>query len=175
MMNLATAVLLQQASDILTELMNDNKLSEYRSDIIIISEKFQTLNKRLNRTYKQRYSETVNNIADLTLQQVREARIISMQHLVSKIKYECLEQSAKSIQVSLFINYALEIHKSTSSKNKMFTNDMNEIIEATQRFLTKYDCQLNKGEVLHDIEICQPIYKKMLKIIFEEIKKINNY
>ena len=62
-MNITTAVLLQQAQDILTELMIDNKLSEYRSDIIIISEKFQTLNKRLNRTYKQRYSETVNNIA----------------------------------------------------------------------------------------------------------------
>ena len=52
-MNITTAVLLQQAQDILTELMIDNKLSEYRSDIIIISEKFQTLNKRLNRTYKQ--------------------------------------------------------------------------------------------------------------------------
>lgn len=173
-MNITTAVLLQQAQDILTELMNDNKLSEYRSDIIIISEKFQTLNKRLNRTYKQRYSETVNNIADLTLQQVREARIVSMQYLVTKIKYECLEQAAKSIQLSLFINYALEIHKGTS-KNKMFTSDMIEILEYTQRFLSKYDCQLNKDEVLSDIEICQPIYKKMLKIIFDEIKKINNY
>lgn len=173
-MNIATAVLLQQAADILTELMIDIKLSEYRSDIIIISEKFQTLNKRLNRTYKQRYSETINNIADLTLQQVREARIVSMQYLVSKIKYECLEQAAKSIQIFVFVNDALEIHKNTSSKNKMFTNDMIEIIDATQRFLTKYDCQLNKDEVLHDIEICQPIYKRMYEVIFKEIKRYAN-
>lgn len=172
-MNLTTAVLLQQASDILTELMIDNKLSEYRSDIIIISEKFQTLNKRLNRTYKQKYSDTVNNIADLTLQQVKEARVVSMQYLVSKIKYQYLEQAAKSIQLFVFVNDASEIYKSTSSNNKMFTNDMIAIIESVQRFLTKFDCQLNKDEVLHDIEICQPIYKKMYKIIFDEIKKNN--
>lgn len=171
-MNIATAVLLQHANDIKTELVNDLKLSEYRSDILIISEKFQTLNKRLNRTYNQRYSDTVNNISDLTLQQVREARIISLQYLVSKIKYECLEQAAKSIQLFVFVNDALELYKSTKNDGK-FTNDIQAIIEATQRFLTKYDCQLNRDEVLTDIEICQPIYRKMYKIIFDEIKKNN--
>lgn len=70
------------------------------------------------------------------------------------------------------MNDALDIHKGTSSKNKMFTNDMIAIIEATQRFLTKYDCKLNRDEVLHDIEICQPIYKKMYKVIFNEIKNV---
>lgn len=173
-MNIATSVLLQHANDIKTELVNDIKLSEYRSDILIISEKFQTLNKRMSRTYNQRYSETVNNIADLTLQQVREARIISLQYLVSKIKYDCLEQAAKSIQLFVFLSDALEIYKSTAINDQKFMNDIKAIIEATQRFLTKYDCQLNKDEVLHDIDICQPIYKKMYEIIFKEIKRYAN-
>ena len=170
MMNIATAVLIQHSQDIYTELVNDYNLSPYRSELVQISEHYQRLNKRLNRLFKQRYSDKVNDICDLTLQQVREARIVSQQYLVSRIKYEVLEQAAKSIQMTLFLHNAQEIYSATS-KNKDFKNDIESLIKAVQKYMTAFDCQLNKDEVIGDIDICQPIYKKMMTVIFNEIKK----
>ena len=55
MMNKATAVLLQHAHDIHIELVNDKSMNDYKIELLIIGEKFSTLNKRMNRLYKQRY------------------------------------------------------------------------------------------------------------------------
>lgn len=167
-MNQLTAIYLQHANDILTELLNDQKLTENKADLLLISEAFNTLNKRLNRLFEQRYSESINNICDLTLQQLHEARIVSQQYLVSRIKYEYLEQAAKAIQMGTFIDYAQTIYSKTS-KGKTFKRDIENIIKACNRFYANFDCQLNKDEVII-VKNCDYIYQKMYEIIKSKLK-----
>ena len=170
MMNKATAVLLQHANDIHTELVNDKSMNEYRTELLIIGEKFSTLNKRMNRLYKQRYSDKVNNIVDLTSQQMKEAFIVSQQYLSTKIKYNYLSQSAKAIQLVMLLDYAQYVYLKTT-KEVNFTSDFTDLIASVQRFMIKFDCQLNPEEIINDIPICIPIYKKMCDVIFENVRK----
>ena len=170
MMNIATAVLLQHANDLYTELVNDKSMNDYRTELLIIGEKFSTLNKRMNRLYKQRYSDKVNNIVDLTSQQIKEAFIVSQQYLSTKIKYNYLQQAAKAIQLVMLLDYAQYVYLKTT-KEVNFTSDFTDLIAAVQRFMIKFDCQLNPEEVIKDIPICIPIYKKMCDVIFENVKK----
>ena len=116
MMNKATAILLQHANDVYTDLNNDKSLKDYRTELLIIGEKFATLNKRMNRIYKQSYSDKINAICDLTSQQLIEAQIISQQYLVSKIKYNYLKQAAKAIQLSTLVDYAQYIYLKTTKE-----------------------------------------------------------
>ena len=167
-MNLATAVLLQHANDIYTELVNDPELKNHKTDLLIIGEKFATLNKRMNRTYKQRYSDNINELTDLTSQQIKEAFIISQQYLSGKIKYNYLKQAAKCIQLSMLLNYAQYLYFKTA-KEHLFMNDIIELIASVQRFLLGFDCQLSPDEEIRDIEICNPIYKKMCDVIAENL------
>ena len=168
MMNKATAVLLQHAHDIHTELVNDKSMNDYKSELLIIGEKFSTLNKRMNRLYKQRYSDKVNNIVDLTSQQLKEAFIVSQQYLSTKIKYNYLSQSAKAIQLVMLLDYAQYVYLKTT-KEVNFTSDFTDLIASVQRFMLKFDCQLNPDEVIKDIPICDPIYKKMCDLIRENL------
>ena len=170
MMNKATAVLLQHAHDIYTELVNDKSMNDYKSELLIIGEKFSTLNKRMNRLYKQRYSDKVNNIVDLTSQQMKEAFIVSQQYLSTKIKYNYLSQSAKAIQLVMLLDYAQYVYLKTT-KEVNFTSDFTDLIASVQRFMIKFDCQLNPEEIINDIPICIPIYKKMCDVIFENVRK----
>ena len=170
MMNKATAVLLQHANDIYTELVNDKSMNDYKSELLIIGEKFSTLNKRMNRLYKQRYSDKVNNIVDLTSQQMKEAFIVSQQYLSTKIKYNYLSQSAKAIQLVMLLDYAQYVYLKTT-KEVNFTSDFTDLIASVQRFMIKFDCQLNPEEIINDIPICIPIYKKMCDVIFENVRK----
>ena len=168
MMNKATAVLLQHANDIYTELVNDKSMNDYKIELLIIGEKFSTLNKRMNRLYKQRYSDIINNIVDLTSQQMKEAFIVSQQYLSTKIKYNYLSQSAKAIQLVMLLDYAQYLYLKTS-KEVNFTSDFTDLIASVQRFMLKFDCQLNPDEVIKDIPICDPIYKKMCDLIRENL------
>ena len=168
MMNKATAVLLQHANDIYTELVNDKSMNDYKIELLIIGEKFSTLNKRMNRLYKQRYSDKVNNIVDLTSQQMKEAFIVSQQYLSTKIKYNYLSQSAKAIQLVMLLDYAQYVYLKTT-KEVNFTSDFTDLIASVQRFMLKFDCQLNPDEVIKDIPICDPIYKKMCDLIRENL------
>ena len=168
MMNKATAVLLQHANDIYTELVNDKSMNDYKIELLIIGEKFSTLNKRMNRLYKQRYSDKVNNIVDLTSQQMKEAFIVSQQYLSTKIKYNYLSQSAKAIQLVMLLDYAQYVYLKTT-KEVNFTSDFTDLIASVQRFMLKFDCQLNPDEVIKDIPICDPIYKKMCDLICENL------
>ena len=170
MMNIATAVLLQHAHDIHIELVNDKSMNDYKSELLIIGEKFSTLNKRMNRIYKQRYSDKINNIVDMTSQQMKEAFIVSQQYLSTKIKYHHLSQAAKAIQLVMLLDYAQYVYLKTT-KEVNFTSDFTDLIAAVQRFMIKFDCQLNPDEVINDIPICIPIYKKMCDVIFENVKK----
>ena len=170
MMNKATAVLLQHANDIYTGLVNDKSMNDYKSELLIIGEKFSTLNKRMNRLYKQRYSDKVNNIVDLTSQQMKEAFIVSQQYLSTKIKYNYLSQSAKAIQLVMLLDYAQYVYLKTT-KEVNFTSDFTDLIASVQRFMIKFDCQLNPEEIINDIPICIPIYKKMCDVIFENVRK----
>jgi len=169
-MNKATAVLLQHAHDIHTELVNDKSMNDYKSELLIIGEKFSTLNKRMNRLYKQRYSDIINNIVDLTSQQMKEAFIVSQQYLSTKIKYNYLSQSAKAIQLVMLLDYAQYVYLKTT-KEVNFTSDFTDLIASVQRFMIKFDCQLNPEEIINDIPICIPIYKKMCDVIFENVRK----
>lgn len=168
MMNKATAILLQHANDVYTDLNNDKSLKDYRTELLIIGEKFATLNKRMSRIYKQSYSDKINDICDLTAQQLIEAQIISQQYLVSKIKYNYLKQAANAIQLSTLVDYAQYLYLKTTKEVK-FTNDITDLIAAVQRFILKFDCQLNPDEDIKDIEICTPIYKRMCDVIAENI------
>ena len=168
MMNKATAVLLQHANDIYTELVNDKSMNDYKIELLIIGEKFSTLNKRMNRLYKQRYSDIINNIVDLTSQQMKEAFIVSQQYLSTKIKYNYLSQSAKAIQLVMLLDYAQYVYLKTT-KEVNFTSDFTDLIASVQRFMLKFDCQLNPDEVIKDIPICDPIYKKMCDLIRENL------
>ena len=168
MMNKATAILLQHAHDVYTELNNDKSMKQYRTELLIIGEKFATLNKRMNRIYKQRHSDNINNICDLTAQQLQEAQIISQQYLVSKIKYNYLQQAAKAIQLGTLVDYAQYLYLKTT-KEVNFTSDLTDLIAAVQRFILKFDCQLNPDEDIKDIEICTPIYKRMCDVIAENV------
>ena len=168
MMNKATAVLLQHANDIYTELVNDKSMDDYEIELLIIGEKFSTLNKRMNRLYKQRYSDIINNIVDLTSQQMKEAFIVSQQYLSTKIKYNYLSQSAKAIQLVMLLDYAQYLYLKTS-KEVNFTSDFTDLIASVQRFMLNFDCQLNPDEVIKDIPICDPIYKKMCDLIRENL------
>ena len=170
MMNKATAVLLQHANDIYTELVNDKSMNDYKIELLIIGEKFSTLNKRMNRLYKQRYSDIINNIVDLTSQQMKEAFIVSQQYLSTKIKYNYLSQSAKAIQLVMLLDYAQYVYLKTT-KEVNFTSDFTDLIASVQRFMIKFDCQLNPEEIINDIPICIPIYKKMCDVIFENVRK----
>ena len=170
MMNKATSVLLQHANDIYTELVNDKSMNDYKIELLIIGEKFSTLNKRMNRLYKQRYSDKVNNIVDLTSQQMKEAFIVSQQYLSTKIKYNYLSQSAKAIQLVMLLDYAQYVYLKTT-KEVNFTSDFTDLIASVQRFMIKFDCQLNPEEIINDIPICTPIYKKMCDVIFENVRK----
>lgn len=170
MMNKATAVLLQHANDIYTELVNDKSMNDYKIELLIIGEKFSTLNKRMNRLYKQRYSDIINNIVDLTSQQMKEAFIVSQQYLSTKIKYNYLSQSAKAIQLVMLLDYAQYVYLKTT-KEVNFTSDFTDLIASVQRFMIKFDCQLNPEEIIKDIPICIPIYKKMCDVIFENVRK----
>lgn len=170
MMNKATAVLLQHSQDIHTELLNDKSMKNYKIELLFIGEKFNTLNKRMNRLYKQRYSERINELTDLTTQQIKEAFIISQQYLSGKIKYDYLSQAAKSIQLRILLDYAQLLYIRTS-KEQNFINDILELIAAVQRFLLKFDCQLNPEEVIVDIPVCESIYKRMCDLLYEQLKK----
>ena len=169
-MNKATAVLLQHANDIYTELVNDKSMNDYKIELLIIGEKFSTLNKRMNRLYKQRYSDIINNIVDLTSQQMKEAFIVSQQYLSTKIKYNYLSQSAKAIQLVMLLDYAQYVYLKTT-KEVNFTSDFTDLIASVQRLMIKFDCQLNPEEIIKDIPICIPIYKKMCDVIFENVRK----
>ena len=168
MMNKATAILLQHANDIFTELNNDPTLKPYKTELLIVGEKFATLNKRLNRIYKQRYSDKINSICDLTSQQIKEIQIISQQYLSSRIMYNYLNQAAKAIQLGTLLNYANYLYLKTT-KELNFTSDLTDLIAAYQQFILKFDCQLNPDEDIKEIESVTPIYKKMCNIIAENI------
>lgn len=168
MMNKATVVLLQHAHDIHTELVNDKSMNDYRTELLIIGEKFSTLNKRMNRLYKQRYSDKINSIVDITSQQIKEAFIISQQYLSGKIKFNFLSQASKAIQLVVLLDYAQYLYLKTS-KEVNFTSDFTDLIASVQRFMLKFDCQLNPDEVIKDIPICDPIYKKMCDLIRENL------
>ena len=145
-------------------------MNDYKIELLIIGEKFSTLNKRMNRLYKQRYSDIINNIVDLTSQQMKEAFIVSQQYLSTKIKYNYLSQSAKAIQLVMLLDYAQYVYLKTT-KEVNFTSDFTDLIASVQRFMIKFDCQLNPEEIINDIPICTPIYKKMCDVIFENVKK----
>ena len=168
MMNKATAILLQHANDIFTELNNDPTLKTYKTELLIVGEKFATLNKRLNRIYKQRYSDKINSICDLTSQQIKEIQIISQQYLSSRIMYNYLNQAAKAIQLGTLLNYANYLYLKTT-KEVNFTSDLTDLIAAYQQFILKFDCQLNPDEDIKEIESVTPIYKKMCDVIAENI------
>ena len=97
---------------------------------------FVAFNKRMNRLYKQRYSDKVNNIVDLTSQQMKEAFIVSQQYLSTKIKYNYLSQSAKAIQLVMLLDYAQYVYLKTT-KEVNFTSDFTDLIASVQRFMIK--------------------------------------
>ena len=68
----------------------------------------------------------------------------------------------------MLLDYAQYIYLK-KSKEVNFTSDFTDLIASVQRFMLNFDCQLNQDEVIKDIPICDPIYKKMCDLIRENL------
>lgn len=142
-MNIASLVFLQHASDILTELINDVKLSPYRAYLIEISTNIQDIHKKFSRLKINGIDDEICEHTDNTLKYITQLQVILQQQLVTKVKYSDLKNACKFFSIVILVDYSYAMYKRQPNEKKYYKDNFEKLKKSIDNMLQKYDCLLD--------------------------------
>lgn len=145
-MNIASLVFLQHSADILTELINDSKLSPYRAYLIEISTNIADIHKKFVRIKKNGIDDEICNATDETQKYINQVQNILQQKLVTKVRYEHLENACKFFTIVILCDFAYALYKK-QNEVKYYRDNFEKLKCSVNMMLQKYDCLLNENDL----------------------------
>lgn len=173
-MNIATMVFVTSANDILTELLNNPKLKDYKPYLLEIGSHISQINKKVKRTYKNNYDDVICNITDEADKYLRQLDNYYHRKFITAIEYDKLDVGVRIILLTILIDYAFSFYLKTQNDKNFFKSDFSELVKANIRFINSYQCMFdNHKEYTLNDEYSDTILKNMMDCIRIRIVEFN--
>lgn len=169
-MNIATMVFITNASDIVTELVNNPNMKDYKPYLLEVASCLSQINKKTKRIYNDKYNDIICDICDKTNVYLLQLDNYYSRRLITDVQYSKIPFAAKIIQLVIMVDFAQGLYEKTQVDNNKFRSNLNDLTASTQRFLHKFDCML--GNDKHKPIFCNEtdmIIDNMLKCIKKHI------
>ena len=145
-MNIASLVFLQHASDILTELINDSKLSPYRAYLIEIGTNIQDIHKKLSRLKINGIDDEICEHTDNTQKYINQIMNILQQKLVTKIRYSELLNGCKLFTLYVMVDFAFGMYRRQPDETRYYRDNFEKLKKSVENMIQKFDCLMNDND-----------------------------
>ena len=145
-MNIATMVFLTNAGDIVTELLNNPKMSDYKALLLEIGSDLSQINKKTKRIYKNNYDDIICKISDDTNQYLVQLDNFYRRRLITDVQYSKIELAARILILVIMVDHAQGLYLKTQTDKNLFKNDFNNLYRSTTRFLDRFDCMIGNDK-----------------------------